>query len=73
MNIEKNIPIPKKRRYYAIKVHIAHQMAAGDSIFFEEKKAALNCYAILWKNGSKPVIRNLEGGFRVWCGSPLKK
>ena len=69
MKIEKNIPIPEKRRTYPL-----DELDIGDSFLVqvpkEEIKSARNKLSASVSNasktGSKFTVRVVDGGLRVW-------
>jgi hypothetical protein len=64
MKIEHGIPIPPKRGQCAR--YVAMAMAPGDSVFFETEDKANTLRQWLREFGGKPIVRKMDGGWRVW-------
>ena len=64
--IEQGIEIPT-RRINEEMWQIAEKMESGDSKLYDKAKEARSLRNKLHKLKKKSVLREVDGGFRVWC------
>lgn len=67
VEIEKNIPIPRVKRYRSEAGEMARAMVPGDSVLCRNDAEYSTVRKVLWQRGVKCVSREEGMGWRVWA------
>jgi hypothetical protein len=68
LKVEKGVPLPAPTARQGSNIALLKSMQVGDSVFFDDPVAtkAQRFYRVAQKLGIKIVIRNVDGGKRLW-------